>query len=571
MRSRFVPFISLLPLVIWFLLLPIRYVSAQQVDYLYNGSFSSNAGGWAGAGGGAGCDNGQPSLGEAFLDALVFSYELGTVTQAIVIPVPGVVTLTFDGQLGEAGGWYEGTLSDQDEMVSTSAISESALTGYSLSVTTLTSNEVVAVSFTAQDSLFWAGCFGPIITNASLFSDSLPPDTSSPPLITDPPSQQYALSVVGYSINQIPPVIDSSTYPTCGETSYPDINQNWDSGEYYFGTCGGDLFMLRYAGFITIPDNQSIEFMVLSDDGSEVRIDGITPFGWWTDKGCSGSTSGVLSITPGTYAIEAWMYENGGGTCFQLMWNIDGAGWDTVPASAYSSIPPPPVESTTTTTTSTTQAPVEESSSTSTSPSGGTNPPTSASPSSAPITQPSTPPSSSAETTPVTMPPSQSQPPTIDPPLADPVVQPVEPSISVPSSEPLAVPEPQPISELSASEQVSKIDLTSASNQALVSVISASGFSSLNKDQVRSVLSNIEFGQLTDEETAELVSALNQATDDVKQVFEEEVNVYSGQFDSYVPSGSKIPVGQRRVIVAVTAATTLMAPTPGSSKKNRTK
>jgi len=38
-----------------------------------------------------------------------------------------------------------------------------------------------------------------------------------------------------------------------------------------------------------------------------------------------------------------------------------------------------------------------------------------------------------------------------------------------------------------------------------------------------------------------------------KQKFEEEVNVFSGGYDDYVPSGSTISVAERRTVVAVSA------------------
>ena len=58
---------------------------------------------------------------------------------------------------------------------------------------------------------------------------------------------------------------------------------------------------------------------------------------------------------------------------------------------------------------------------------------------------------------------------------------------------------------------------------------------------------------LAPEQITELVNALNEADTSVKKTFEEEVNVYSGEFDNYVPADSKIPVGERRVLVAIGA------------------
>jgi hypothetical protein len=55
-----------------------------------------------------------------------------------------------------------------------------------------------------------------------------------------------------------------------------------------------------------------------------------------------------------------------------------------------------------------------------------------------------------------------------------------------------------------------------------------------------------------------IVESLNDAPDDVRAVFEDEVNVFGGAVDAYIPSGSNVTVGTRRTIVAVTA--TVMSP-----------
>lgn len=70
-------------------------------------------------------------------------------------------------------------------------------------------------------------------------------------------------------------------------------------------------------------------------------------------------------------------------------------------------------------------------------------------------------------------------------------------------------------------------------------------------ENVVELVANID--ELAPEQITELVNALNEADTSVKKTFEEEVNVYSGEFDNYVPADSKIPVGERRVLVAIGA------------------
>lgn len=72
---------------------------------------------------------------------------------------------------------------------------------------------------------------------------------------------------------------------------------------------------------------------------------------------------------------------------------------------------------------------------------------------------------------------------------------------------------------------------------------------------------------LTDAEAEQLSAVLSDAPDEVKAEFESQVDVFSGQFDTYVPLGSVVDVGTRRTLVAVTATTLVAIPTPTSRRK----
>ena len=110
--------------------------------------------------------------------------------------------------------------------------------------------------------------------------------------------------------------------------------------------------MVHITGYITIPVHNTIEFWLASDDGGEITIDGNT-FGVWWDQGCSATTSGELDLDAGSVPLELWMYENGGGTCIMLAWNINGQGWEMVPDSAFTTQAAIILPTTTTTTSST--------------------------------------------------------------------------------------------------------------------------------------------------------------------------------------------------------------------------
>jgi len=104
-------------------------------------------------------------------------------------------------------------------------------------------------------------------------------------------------------------------------------------------------------GFIEIPVHDTIEFWLASDDGGIIDIDG-NEWGNWGDQGCSAYESGEIDISAGSQPLDLWMYENGGGTCVMLAWNIDNTGWAIVPDEAFTT--ETSWDTTTTSTTSTT-------------------------------------------------------------------------------------------------------------------------------------------------------------------------------------------------------------------------
>lgn len=132
----------------------------------------------------------------------------------------------------------------------------------------------------------------------------------------------------------------------------------------------------------------------------------------------------------------------------------------------------------------------------------------------------------------------------------------------------------QPISdvtELSTSEivdVVESIDVSSLTEESISAVFSEEVLNELSDDQVAELIDSIVPEALSDEQAAALSEALSNAPDSVKEEFEQQINVFGGQFDTYVPTGSKVSVGARRVIVAAAAAS-FATPVPTSSRKNK--
>lgn len=57
------------------------------------------------------------------------------------------------------------------------------------------------------------------------------------------------------------------------------------------------------------------------------------------------------------------------------------------------------------------------------------------------------------------------------------------------------------------------------------------------------------------------------APDEVKAEFEAQVDIFSGEYDTYVPLGSTITVAQRRTVVAATAVFIIMMPAPSTMRR----
>ncbi|CAB4204000.1 hypothetical protein UFOVP1387_33 [uncultured Caudovirales phage] len=377
---------------------------------------------------------------------------------------------------------------------------------------------------------------------------------------------QTGLAVTGYTIDQIPPVKSDDVYPVCGQGTLDFINATWDYTENEFGACGSDLFMLHYTGSLQIPEHQTIEFWVASDDGGTVQI-GTHAWGVWQDQGCSATESGQIDISAGTQPVDAWFYENGGGTCFMLAWNIDGAGWSIVPPEAFTSIP----MDTTTTTDQTTTTVLEVSTT-------ALPPTTQATPSnttttSDQTTSTTTTTTTSTTTTSTTIP---TPPPTAAPP--PPVIEmlPPDPEPSPPDTD-AAPPDTVSLPPDTEPEPPETVPVDDNNNEVTPEVIAALAVAideitsiapeSITPDQITEIVESAAFDLLSDQQVAEIAAVISDAPDEVKDTFESAVNVFDDPaLSAYVPKGSVVSVAVRRAIIAVTAVTMAMSvPMPTAS------
>jgi len=90
--------------------------------------------------------------------------------------------------------------------------------------------------------------------------------------------------------------------------------------------------------------------------------------------------------------------------------------------------------------------------------------------------------------------------------------------------------------------------------QATELATSAKVLESIDASQATEVFDAIVVDNVSPEDGAAIAEALVDAPAEVKESFEEEINVFDGVFDTYVALGSSINVGDRRTLVAAGAA-----------------
>jgi hypothetical protein len=136
------------------------------------------------------------------------------------------------------------------------------------------------------------------------------------------------------------------TYPTViSSGTVATINHNWGSGSV-LNSGLSERVIVNYYGYITIPTAGTYTFYNASDDGFHMKIDGAVVINNWIEQGTYyyNSTGTMTFANAGTYAIDVWYYENGGGAAAMLFWNLNGS-IQTVSADYYTTVMPTPVYS----------------------------------------------------------------------------------------------------------------------------------------------------------------------------------------------------------------------------------
>jgi hypothetical protein len=101
---------------------------------------------------------------------------------------------------------------------------------------------------------------------------------------------------------------------------------------------------------------------------------------------------------------------------------------------------------------------------------------------------------------------------------------------------------------------------TMSSQEAVAEATNPEVVALLSSEEASVLFAAIDESALTPEQAALIVEAVQSAPDDVRQSFEDEVNVFGGKTDNYVPLFSNIPVGKRRTMIAATGMMTIVPP-----------
>lgn len=411
---------------------------------------------------------------------------------------------------------------------------------------------------------------------------------------------ESGLLFAAYEISQVPPTRSDEVYPLCNAGRYANVNQGWGGGGV--AGCRNDRVMVHYSGFLNVPAHETLAFLLYTDDGGWVNV-GNWGFGYWRDRGCWSSYANA-DLAAGSHKFDEWFYENGGGTCNALYWSVDGGPWEIVPESAFTqtdvpatTVPTSTIPETTTTTEPETVTTAEVTSTVSPSSSG--SPSTTDTPLLETTTAPSTsePAPSTTETTASTEPTTTSS---VSPSSSDATTstEQVSTTTSVDTTAVSSItiqvttilprilptaPEPtstatvlRPVATTASIQPPEALSTTAAPtpqtapqlapDRIVEAVFNPIALAEASPTEAEAIFASVDEGTLTDAEGERIVKAVQHAPAAVRRAFENNINIFAGHTDTYVPLGSSVPVRARRVIIASSVLVMVPPPTKGKRK-----
>ncbi|MBX9736931.1 MAG: hypothetical protein K2X32_08390, partial [Phycisphaerales bacterium] len=114
-----------------------------------------------------------------------------------------------------------------------------------------------------------------------------------------------------------------------------DVNMPNQSNQRRWTGGPGNRWALRFTGTITVPTTGSYTFATASDDGSDLWINGARIVNNDGDHAWQTRT-GTVTLTAGSHAFVARVYENSGGSGIIAYWTVPGSGTSVqIPPSAF--------------------------------------------------------------------------------------------------------------------------------------------------------------------------------------------------------------------------------------------
>jgi hypothetical protein len=95
--------------------------------------------------------------------------------------------------------------------------------------------------------------------------------------------------------------------------------------------------------------------------------------------------------------------------------------------------------------------------------------------------------------------------------------------------------------------------------QATAIASSPAALAVLSSDQATQVFEALDVTELDNTQLEDLAEAVTDAPTEVKEAFEDSVDIFSEGLGTYVPVDSKIPVSERQTLIAIAAGATLTA------------
>jgi len=347
----------------------------------------------------------------------------------------------------------------------------------------------------------------------------------------------------------------------CYEGTFTDLARNYGQGS--LETCPGDRVTFTLTGSVWSPGLETVWFAA-SDDGLRLWLDGDLIIDDWYPRSCSGRTF-TPALPTGWHDIRVEWFEDGGDACLyvgQLRGNI----WTWLAeADLATSAPAPPTTEPATTST--------ESSTTSTTPPTSTEPPQTSVGSSSTYLE-STTTTNTIQTVQTTTTGVQSTT----------TYQPV-PSSSAPidtAPSPTSIQAPETTSTLSSTTSLATVPIPSTIPNVTTTTYTAPTVSEdltpaeayqtvldsvdeLTADTAGEVFAALDVESLTTAQGNALTAAVQDAPVEIRELFEENVNIFAGVTDNYVPLGSTVPVRTRRVIIITTGLLVAM-PAPSTRR-----